>query len=165
MNGQPIASVTSPFDERAGATGTREHADSARQTKRARNRTEDIGSSPDAQEHYFGGSGGHRRSLNHTPAVRRAFRRESAERLATYFCGAGSELSIIHGQKFTGFAVPLPDLMTLIFAMKVTPKKRWPRHAPARSVPIRRPACDMSAYSCLQARCARRSSSRPRKPE
>ena len=30
-------------------------------------------------------------------------------------------MSITHGQKFTGFALSLPDLMTLIFAMIVAP--------------------------------------------
>ena len=169
MNGQPIASVTGWFRERAGATGTREHADTARQTKRARNWTAHIESSPGAEgllrRRWSTAPRCHRRSLNHTPGLRRAFRPQGAERLATYFFATGSSESTIHGQKFDGFAVSLPDLMTLIFAMNVTPKKRWPRHAPARSVPIRRPACDMSADSCLQARCARRSSTRPRKPE
>jgi hypothetical protein len=49
----------------------------------------------------------------------RAFRRENAQELALYFCGAGSPVSITHGQKFCGFALSLPDLMTLIFAMMI----------------------------------------------
>src|SRR5439155_26556505 len=58
--------------------------------------------------------------LDHTPGNRRAFRRQRAKRLVRYFVGFGSSESRIHGQKFSGFAVSLPDLMTLIFAIAVS---------------------------------------------
>jgi hypothetical protein len=59
-------------------------------------------------------------STTQTAGDRRAFRREYAKYLAFfYFCGAGSPESMIHGQKFCGFALSLPDLMTLIFAMVI----------------------------------------------
>jgi len=42
------------------------------------------------------------------------------QRNVGYFVGAGSPLSTSHGQKFDGFAVSLPDLMTLIFAIELS---------------------------------------------